>query len=49
MVCTGRAPYSDDLGLGDINVQVNRGFVQVSGIWDTVLHSRKNLDLVFEF
>merc|ERR1719426_98094 len=30
MVCTGRAPYSDDLGLGDINVQVNRGFVQVN-------------------
>jgi dihydrolipoamide dehydrogenase len=30
MVCTGRSPYSDDLGLGDINVQVNRGFVQVN-------------------
>merc|ERR1719506_3145097 len=30
MVCTGRAPYSDDLGLSDINVQVNRGFVQVN-------------------
>merc|ERR1719473_13304 len=30
MVCTGRAPYSDDLGLADINVQVNRGFAQVN-------------------
>jgi len=30
MVCTGRSPYSDDLGLSDINVQVNRGFVQVN-------------------
>jgi len=29
MVCTGRAPYSEGLGLEDINVQVNRGFVQV--------------------
>merc|ERR1719456_78289 len=30
MVCTGRAPYSDGLGLANINVQVNRGFVQVN-------------------
>ena len=29
MVCTGRAPYSEGLGLEDINVQVNRGFVAV--------------------
>jgi len=29
MVCTGRAPFSEGLGLDDINVQVNRGFVQV--------------------
>jgi len=27
MVCTGRAPFSEGLGLEDINVQVNRGFV----------------------
>ena len=29
MVCTGRAPYSEGLGLGDVGVHVNRGFVQV--------------------
>lgn len=29
MVCIGRAPYSEGLGLEDINVQVNRGFVAV--------------------
>jgi len=30
MICTGRSPYSDGLGLADVNVQVNRGFVQVN-------------------
>ena len=31
MVCTGRAPFSDGLGLADINIDVSktRGFVQV--------------------
>jgi dihydrolipoamide dehydrogenase len=29
MVCTGRAPFSDGLGLADANVKVERGFVQV--------------------
>ncbi|KAL1504277.1 hypothetical protein AB1Y20_010686 [Prymnesium parvum] len=29
MVCTGRAPFSEGLGLQDIKVQMNRGFVQV--------------------
>jgi len=30
MVCTGRAPFSEGLGLDTIGVQVNRGFVQVN-------------------
>jgi dihydrolipoamide dehydrogenase len=32
MVCTGRAPFSDGLGLADINIDVSktRGFVQVN-------------------
>jgi dihydrolipoamide dehydrogenase len=30
MICTGRAPYSEGLGLAAANVQVKRGFVQVN-------------------
>jgi len=30
MVCTGRAPYSEGLGLQEAGVAVNRGFVQVN-------------------
>jgi len=30
MVCTGRSPFSEGLGLDAIGVQVNRGFVQVN-------------------
>merc|ERR1719163_746393 len=29
MVCTGRAPYSEGLGLPAVNIDVNRGFVAV--------------------
>jgi len=29
MVCTGRAPYSEGLGLQDVGAKMNRGFVQV--------------------
>mmetsp|Transcript_53433 Transcript_53433/g.88724 ORF Transcript_53433/g.88724 Transcript_53433/m.88724 type:complete len:520 (+) Transcript_53433:51-1610(+) len=30
MVCTGRVPYSDGLGLEELGVQMNRGFVGVN-------------------
>jgi len=30
MVCTGRSPYSEGLGLQDVGVKMNRGFVQVN-------------------
>ena len=30
MVCTGRAPFSEGLGLADAKVKVERGFVQVN-------------------
>jgi len=30
MVCTGRAPYSEGLGLDNVDVDVQRGFVQVN-------------------